>query len=85
MKLVGAKLSTIKIPIILNGFFIGVFSTIILIIIGYMFLYFISDYLPVRELLRFEDKLSLIFLSVLGPIIGLVVSIVSLRKITLKF
>lgn len=85
MKLVGAKLSTIKMPIILNGFFIGVFSTVILLVIGYMFVYFLSDYLPIKELLRFENKISLIFLLILGPIIGLVVSIVSLRKITLKF
>lgn len=85
MKLVGAKLSTIKIPIILNGFFIGVFSTLILFVIGYMFVYFLSDYLPIRELLRFENKISLVFLLLLGPIIGITVSIVSLRKITLKF
>ncbi|HED06833.1 MAG TPA: FtsX-like permease family protein [Ignavibacteria bacterium] len=85
MKLVGAKLSTIKIPIILNGFFIGVFSTVILFVIGYMFVYFLSNYLPIRELLGFESKISLIFLAVLGPVIGLAVSIISLRKITLKF
>ena len=85
MKLVGAKLSTIKMPIILNGFFIGVFSTLILFVIGYMFVYFLSDYLPIRELLRFENKISLVFLLLLGPIIGITVSIVSLRKITLKF
>ncbi len=85
MKLVGAKLSTIKMPIILNGFFIGVFSTIILLLIGYLIVYFISDYLSLRQLLRFEDKISLILLSVLGPVIGITVSIVSLRKISLKF
>lgn len=85
MKLVGAKLSTIKMPIILNGFFIGVFSTLILFVIGYMFVYFLSDYLPIRELLRFENKISLVFLLLLGPIIGITVSIISLRKITLKF
>jgi len=85
MKLVGAKLSTIKIPIILNGFFIGVFSTIILFVIGYLFIYFLSSYLPVRELLRFENKIGLLIILLLGPVIGLTVSIISLRKITLKF
>ena len=85
MKLVGAKLTTIKMPIILNGFFIGIFSSLILIIIGYLLIYFVSGYLPLRELFRSEDKITLIVLSLLGPIIGVAVSIVSLRKITLKF
>ncbi len=85
MKLVGAKLSTIKMPIILNGFFIGVFSTVILFVISYLFVFFLSNYLPIKELLRFGNKVSLLILLLLGPVIGLTVSIISLRKITLKF
>ena len=85
MKLVGAKLSTIKMPIILNGFFIGVFSTVILFVICYLFVFFLANYLPIKELLRFGNKVSLLILLLLGPVIGLTVSIISLRKITLKF
>jgi len=85
MKLVGAKLTTIKMPIILNGFFIGVFSSLILIIIGYLLIYFLLPYLPIRELFKSGDKVTVIVLSLLGPIIGVAVSILSLRKITLKF
>ncbi|HED38391.1 MAG TPA: FtsX-like permease family protein [Ignavibacteria bacterium] len=84
MKLVGAKLSTIKMPIILNAVLEGFFAGIIAIgLIGIFLLYF-RNHAIIRYLFSFHDIIYFIFLICLGPFIGALVSIVSLRKITLK-
>src|SRR5574338_85783 len=84
MKFVGAKLSTIKMPIILNSAITGLLAGLIALSIAW-FLYFY-----VTELLAFIDDIFpntiefIVLLLALGPIIGILVTIVSLRKISLK-
>jgi cell division transport system permease protein len=84
MKLVGAKLSTIRIPVILNGLIAGLFSGIL----SYLVFLFIKNQLLIVEALgiifsqyMFEYKL-IIFLT--GPILVFIVSVFTLRKVSLK-
>lgn len=84
MKFVGAKLSTIKMPIIINSFITGTFSGILAFLI-----FFAANQYLLKYFLTFDSKiinrleiLTLIF--VLGPLIGIFVTILSLRKISLK-
>jgi cell division transport system permease protein len=84
MKLVGAKLSTIKFPIIFNGILIGFFASIISLVIFILFIYYFDNYIGVQKFLTFNSYFYLIIILSVGPLAGLLVSIFSLRKITLK-
>lgn len=84
MKLVGAKLSTIRIPVILNGLIAGLFSGIL----SYLVFLFIKKQLLIVEAMgimfsqfMLEYKL-IIFLT--GPVLVFVVSVFTLRKVSLK-
>jgi len=84
MKLVGAKLSTIRIPVILNGLIAGLFSGIL----SYLVFLFIKKQLLIVEAIgiifsqfMLEYKL-IIFLT--GPILVFIVSVFTLRKVSLK-
>ena len=84
MKLVGAKLSTIRIPVILNGLIAGLFSGIL----SYLVFLFINKQLLIVEAIgiifsqfMLEYKL-IIFLT--GPILVFIVSVFTLRKVSLK-
>jgi len=84
MKLVGAKLSTIRIPVIVNGLFAGLFSGIF----SYLVFLFIKKQLLIVEALgimfsryMFEYNL-IIFLT--GPVLVFIVSMFTLRKVSLK-
>ncbi len=84
MKFVGAKLSTIKMPIIINSAITGIIAGIIslsIVWIGYMYIkkYLVSIDQVVTNKIEF-----LVLLLALGPIIGIIVTIISLRKISLK-
>lgn len=84
MKLVGAKLSTIKIPVMLNGIIAGLISGIL----AYFIFMFFREQLNLVESLRILIEKNLItyfviiFLS--GPALVFVVSVVTLRKVSLK-
>lgn len=84
MKLVGAKLSTIKMPIILNGVLIGLFASIISVGIFLILLNYFNYYFRLHEIIQFRLRYFLAGLFALGPVLGFFVSLVSLRKITLK-
>ena len=84
MKLVGAKLSTIRIPVILNGLIAGLFSGIL----SYLVFLFIKKQLLIVEAIgiifsqfMLEYKL-IIFLT--GPVLVFIVSVFTLRKVSLK-
>jgi cell division transport system permease protein len=83
MKLVGAKLSTIKMPIILNEIFTGLLASLLSYVIIKILIYYVSRY---ESLTKFYEPpneiLGMIFL--IGPAISLIVSVFVLRKITLK-
>ena len=84
MKLVGAKLSTIKMPIILNGIIIGILSSIISLAGFYFLIYNFSSLIEFQKLININSQFYVLFLLAIGPLIGAVVCIFSLRKITLK-
>jgi cell division transport system permease protein len=84
MKLVGSKLSTIKMPIILNGVLIGLFASIIAVGIFWILLSYFNYYFHLHEIIQFRLRYFLAGLFALGPVLGFFVSLVSLRKITLK-
>ncbi len=84
MKFVGAKLSTIKMPIILNSAITGLFAGIIalgMIIVAY---HYLRKYFPSIDDIIVNKLEFIIMLLALGPVIGIIVTIISLRKISLK-
>jgi cell division transport system permease protein len=84
MKLVGAKLSTIKMPIVLNGIIIGILAGIISLAASYSLFYYFGNLIELRRFLNFNGGLYIVLAFSIGPVIGSLVSLVSLRKITLK-
>ncbi len=84
MKLVGAKLSTIKMPIVLNGVLIGLFASIISLGIFLIFFNYFNNYFKLYEIIHFRLRYFLEGMLLLGPVLGFFVSLISLRKITLK-
>lgn len=84
MKLVGAKLSTIKLPIIFNGLITGLFAGLVAII----FFYFISKYVGgifgAEKYFNVNNMMYLVIALCAGPLLNLLVSIIALRKISLK-
>lgn len=85
MKLVGAKLSTIKLPIIINIVFIGLIAGIICLAILYTTLTLFSiDLKLILNLTGIDLRLLVFLILILGPVIGSFVTIVALRKISLR-
>jgi cell division transport system permease protein len=84
MKLVGAKLSTIKIPVIFNGLLAGIFAGVF----AYMVFLFFRKQLLVFEALEtiFNRNMSeyLLIMFMTGPVLVFIVSVVTLRKVSLK-
>ena len=84
MKLVGAKLSTIKIPIILNAMFIGFIAGLISVAVFSGFGYYLGKVIYLYKFLNLRNGFFVIAILLIGPVIGFIVSAFSLRKITLK-
>lgn len=85
MKLVGAKLSTIKLPIILNIIIIGILAGLLSLLIFYSVIaFFRIDWTILINLTGFDFILLLTLLLLLGPIIGTIVTVIALRKISLS-
>ncbi|WP_337872186.1 permease-like cell division protein FtsX [Ignavibacterium sp.] len=85
MKLVGAKLSTIKLPILLNIVFVGLLAgAISLIIINTVLRFFETGISSLINVTGFDFILMILFLLLVGPVIGLLVSLIALRKISLR-
>ncbi len=85
MKLVGAKLSTIKLPIIINIVLIGLIAGIICLAILYTTLTLFSiDLKLILNLTGIDLRLLVFLILILGPVIGSFVTIVALRKISLR-
>ena len=84
MKFVGAKLSTIKMPIILNSALTGFLSGLIALGIIWALYFYVKDFLITIDTV-FPNKIEfIVVLLALGPIIGITVTVLSLRKISLK-
>jgi len=84
MKFVGAKLSTIKMPIILNSALTGLLAGLIALGIAWFLYVYVSELLIIINDVFPKKFEFIILLLALGPIIGILVTIVSLRKISLK-
>lgn len=84
MKLVGAKISTIKIPIILNAILIGLFSSILASgVILYLLKFIERISANSFELINMEIA-YILFALFIGPALGFAVSIFAVRNISLK-
>ncbi len=84
MKLVGAKLSTIKFPIVINNLTAGVFAGFITVL---LFLVMNSEINNYKFLIDFVDSnkmFYLILLFITGPVLSFLVTVFALRKLTLK-
>jgi cell division transport system permease protein len=84
MKLVGAKLSTIKIPVVLNGLIAGLISGILAFI---MFNFFQEQIKSFGSLIKIVNDNMLIYLMVIfltGPLLVILVSVFTLRKVSLN-
>jgi cell division transport system permease protein len=84
MKFVGAKLSTIKMPIILNSAITGLLSGLIAFGIIWALYYYIKELLITIDAVIPNKVEFIVLILSLGPIIGILVTILSLRKISLK-
>ena len=84
MKLVGAKLSTIKMPLLLNGIFTGFLASILSIAVYYFLSIQMSQYLLVEKFITANKYFYLISLFIIGPTLCLIVTLYALRKLTLK-
>lgn len=84
MKLVGAKLSTIKIPVILNGLTAGIFSGVLSLSIFTFFQEQIQSLGALASILNINRLLHLIIIFLTGPVLSLLVSVFTLRKVSLK-
>ena len=84
IKLVGAKLSAIKIPIILNGILIGFIASLISIVIFLLYITYIDKYINLLKIFHLRNEYYFIGVMLLGPFIGFIVSIFTLKKVTLK-
>ncbi len=84
MKFVGATLSTIKMPIILNSAIIGLIGGVIALFLAWFIYSYLRGYLGPLESVVSNKYEFIIMLLLIGPIIGVFVTIISLRKISLK-
>lgn len=84
MKLVGAKLSTIKIPIILNSVMIGLLSAFAAGILFYLIISYAGGYISTIKVIKFDYMQFLMIMLISGPLLSFLVTLISLRKVSLK-
>lgn len=84
MKLVGANLSTIRLPIIINGFLLSIISVILSTPILFLFYKFANSILAIGKF-EFDLRISIIAFIIFAFVLGIAGSIYSSRKISLKF
>lgn len=83
MKLVGAKLTTIKLPIYLNSLFVGILSSLIVLsILSLIILQYLK--IPIKGILTDVNLEFLLIVVLIGPFLSLIISFLALRKITLR-
>jgi cell division transport system permease protein len=84
MKLVGAKLSTIKIPVMLNGLIAGLISGIITYFVFSFFREKIVTFEALSSLITRNILKYLLIIFITGPVLVFIVSVITLRKVSLK-
>ncbi len=83
MKLVGAKLRTIKIPIYLNGIIIGIIAAVICIGLYYVLLDFIDNYYRI-PLIDFDKNYLIGLILLLGMFLGFLGSFLATLNVSLR-
>ena len=83
MKLVGTKLSTIKLPLLFNGIIIGIISAIITAGVFMIIIDFLKDIYSKLNVLNNKLDMLVIILAI-GILLGLLGSYFSTRRISLK-
>jgi cell division transport system permease protein len=84
MKLVGAKLSTIKIPVLLNGLIAGIISGVLAFLIIKFIYQYISNIEFFQSILNKNHFEYILIIFLTGPVLVLLVSLFTLRKVSLK-
>ena len=84
MKLVGAKLITIKMPVILNSIIVGMLAGAISTGIFILFVSIFADYISTINFLGTSRYIYLSLLIFVGPFLGFAISIISLKRLSLK-
>lgn len=84
MKLVGAKLSAIKLPIIFNGIVAGFIASLLALAAYYVVFMQVRQYYTLEHYILSNLYFYIITLLGIGPILSSLVTIYSLRKLTLK-
>lgn len=83
MKLVGAKLRTIKIPIYLNGIIIGIIAALICLGLYYVLLDFIDNYYRI-PLIDFDKNYLIGIIFLLGMFLGFLGSFLATLNVSLR-
>lgn len=84
MKFVGAKLSTIKMPIILNSAITGLLAGLIALSAIWLLYFYVKEFVVTIDAIIPNKIEFVVLLLALGPVIGILVTVLSLRKISLK-
>jgi len=84
MKLVGAKLLTIKIPIVINNLAAGIIAGIVGVLIFELVNSGIGDYQFLVNFVKDKKIFYYILLLIISPALSLLVTLFALRKLTLK-
>lgn len=86
MKLVGAKLYSVKFPHIIYSGFIGLVAGLIVVFISNLYLSQVYKYININilEINNFSTLNNIIIFLSIGPAIGMIVTYITTRKITLK-
>lgn len=84
MKLVGAHLKAIKIPIILNGCIIGILSSILVTGIFSYLLIMVKKNYTINLLTFVDNAILIVFILFCGVVIGTLGSLLAVRKVTLR-
>lgn len=84
MKLVGAKLSTIKIPVLINSFIAGLFSAAAAFFVFWYLFNQLKEFTMITSFIKSNlyELMGLLIIS--GPVLSLVVTIFALKKVSLK-
>lgn len=84
MKLVGARLLTIKMPIILNSFMTGLIASFLAVTVYYFVSIQVDKYQIINNFIIANRYFYLFTLLSIGPALSFLVTIIALRKLTLK-
>lgn len=84
MKLVGARLSLIRVPIVLNGVFIGLAASAASFVLFRFLIWWLIKYAGIPDFGFVSDLIVNAAVLLSGPAIGFVAGVFAVQKITLK-